>query len=249
MKHIIILLFLSVNFSCISTKDNLVVLQYYSNDTLNINNKTEVFSSTLNIGYLNDLTVYEIPIANFGEFKLDSASGSYNASDKAIDTTYLYYVSKKDDSKGILYNAVASKAVMTYSKDSLIRALNFDEESLRIFSVKLPKPVETLKNKLGKIEVEKFDSKILETDADTIYRYFNDKLKKVDFTFSKNLDKEKDSKLSKTTFIYLKDNKPNSQPRIISHTGIRKIEARNPKELTQLFGRFTEDSKLFNLNE
>lgn len=128
------------------------------------------------------------------------------------DTSYFYYIIKKDAKEGLMYKEDSKdNSGVVFKLDSMMKFLSIDSSSYKILELELNNPIEVVKHKEQKIEKYAFKKTSI-TDPDTIYRYYDRDLTNVDFTFSKLLDKKNNSKLVKTIFIF------NQQPKAIAKT-------------------------------
>lgn len=201
---------------------------------------TLVNEMNIRIAYYRDLISYKVPAIQFKEFGTETdAEGRIIKNFKPYDTTYSYYVIRKERSNGLRYDSITVKTPMVFSKDSLLKSINLDSTSLSFYEIDLGKPLTIVKQK--NYRIEKF-SKLLVNDPDSIYRYYDGNLNNVPFTFSKTLDENTGMKLWKTEFIYHrskdKNNKPT--PRIEAVTKIEEVY-NVPKEFITIFKRFKED--------
>lgn len=200
------------------------------------------------IGYYEDYVLYKIGTIIFS-VKTTQANGNiHNEARQTNDTSYKYFIIKKDRNIGIVYDSLRAGNKQHFKLDSLKIDLGINSENLEVYGVPLGIPSRVKKNaKSNKIEFEEYQSKKLKNDADTIFRFYDDKLKKFDFSFSPLLDKEKGTKLVKSHFIYLYGKKTNSKIAYKTRTDfvdfIEEVKVNYSEDLINLFERFKEDNK------
>lgn len=209
-------------------------------------------SSGFNLAYYEDFEVYEEPIT---QYIIDSTKTEGNVikniGHESKDTLFNYFLTKKGMDKVLMYEALDSKNYIIINRDSLLRKFNINEENLETLSFDLGVPNQTIRNKkTNVIEIEHFVEKNpQESYADTTSRYYNIKLKDIDFSYSPALDKEKKSKLAITRFIYLprrtkqKDGKFEMSPYIEDSSMMRETRTKREDIYLALIERFKRDSK------
>ncbi len=112
--------------------------------------------------------------------------------------TYLYYVYKVGDKKGLLYDEYTGKT-KSFSLDTLYTHSNLGQENEESINLSLGKPNEVKKQ--GKKWTEKYYNFKDVKGLDTVFRVYDDALKDFPFSISKKLDQEKNSKLIKSLQI------------------------------------------------
>lgn len=203
------------------------------------------------IAYYKDYVLYEVGSVRYSVKTTNSKGKINNEIRPTNDTTYNYFIVERNRNVGFVYDSLKAGNKKQFKLDSLKIDLGINDENLEVYGVPLGIPSKTRINvKTKRIEFEEYHSKKLKNDADTIFRFYDDKLKKFDFSFSPALDKEKKSKLIKSHFVYLQKKKTTSKPpyktRIDFVDYIEEIKVNYSKDLINLFERFKEDSK--NLN-
>jgi hypothetical protein len=169
------------------------------------------------------------------------------------DTSYIVYVITKGFKTGLKYsldNFKTDKGV-TFDFDSLKNGLGLTKENLGSLNLELGNPTEIIK---GKITLEKFAiKKTSPTEPDSIYRYYDDSLNEVDFSFSRKLDNEHKKKLFKTSFIFNKITKgvalPNNEiPRRENVWQFSLINSENTKKYLEIIEKFKLDNENLKIN-
>ncbi|MFD0940027.1 hypothetical protein [Pedobacter boryungensis] len=161
------------------------------------------------------------------------------------DTTYNYFVIKNKDKEGLRYDSLNSLNGSNFKLDSLLELINIDSINLKIFSVDLGIPYKIIKTKDKTLEVFLDNTK---NGTDTIYRSFDKGMKDLDFSFSKLLDRQKNSKLYKTRFVqFLQVKNYYSAQKFVKRTDItdeiRRVEINNKKSFIKLFEKFEHQRK------
>ena len=203
------------------------------------------------IAYHEKYTAYEVWSSSY---KLIS---SEKAEDRIInklvpsnDTTYKYFVVEKGKQRGIWYDGVKDSIPKVFRLDSLEEMLTIIKSNMAIFSLDLGKPIRIVANAKDKTKTEHYFTKTGEKDADSIYRFYDEKMTDIEFSFSPKLDNEKKSKLYKTLFIYLKKKKGTNIDSLKSEriTSIKRLNIVNNQQLISAFEKFETDKRRFNLN-
>lgn len=212
-------------------------------------------STTVNIAYYQDYILYELAKVEvkLENFEKTIKGDTIELKDKMIpiDTSYTYFIHKKGSKIGLRFDSLKANNGKPFSVDSIVERIGIRSSNLKIFSLDLGKPIKTVINKkTEKIEAEFFvDKKHEDGTADSIYRYYDDKLIKFDFSFSPSLDKEKKSKLCKTHFVDFFPNVKNKDTicRTDYISEIKEINLVNSNQIILLFKRFEKESKNFKL--
>lgn len=173
--------------------------------------------------------------------------------DKVVkaDTSYIVYALKKGDRRGLKFTLenFRNENGIIINADSLSLALGFSDKA---FNYELGTPNTLVQN--GNKKIEKYATKKTNIgEADSIYRYYDESLKKIDFSFSKRLDEQNKSKLYKTTFIYNKIPKgaflPDMEvPRRELWYEMKIGKDKNLKRLEEILLKFEKERKKLNLN-
>jgi hypothetical protein len=176
----------------------------------------------------------------------------HNEARETTDTIYKYFIVEKNKNIGLVYDSLKVGNKKQFKLDSLKIDLGINVENMEIYGVPLGIPSKTRINaKTKKIEFEEYHSKKLKNDADTIFRFYDDKLKKFDFSFSPALDKEKGNKLIKSHFVYLQEKKTASKSPYITRIDfvdyIEEIKVNYSNDLINLFEQFKKDSHTLDL--
>lgn len=164
------------------------------------------------------------------------------------DTSYMVYVFEKGRKNGISYHldSFKEKHGTVFNVDSIIKELSLDDQNNQILNMDLGRPNEVLREK--QVVLEKFLlSKKKPSDPDSIYRYYDRGLRNIDFSFSKKLDRQKNSKLVKTLFIYnqtnvLERSKEYTIPRRVMETSMVRVN-KDIDYLKEIFEKFQKDKK------
>ncbi|TCC88039.1 hypothetical protein EZ428_20160 [Pedobacter frigiditerrae] len=162
------------------------------------------------------------------------------------DISYVVYVYQKGSKNGLSYHldSFRQEKGIVFNVDSIIKGLSLDQQP--VLSIDLGKPIEVLKEK--DVEIEKFlNSKKKPSDPDSIFRYYDRGLRNIDFSFSEKLDRQKNSKLVKTLFIYnqtnvLEGSKEYTTPRRVMETSMNRIN-QDVNLLKEVFLKFESDKK------
>ena len=172
---------------------------YYTNGAI------DNFGDTRNIAFFKGYILYEIPTThleskvthiNFDEIKDGDTIFSDDDGPSIIkEITYEYFVVKQDQKSGLWFKDTSSPGT-SYLLDSLLKSTNLDSANIKFNSIDFGTPTEIVKTKDGRIILEKFYTFKKDSDSpDTVFRYYDYKLKDINFSLSPSLDKAKQSKL------------------------------------------------------
>ncbi|HKO80954.1 MAG TPA: hypothetical protein VJU78_11190 [Chitinophagaceae bacterium] len=158
---------------------------------------------------------------------------------------FSYFIYEKDSVYGLSYDSIDAPNCQRYLVDSFLRTkfsaqeVMFDntDDSLVLLNT------DTINYDL----FEKYIPKIKpdETYPDSGYYYYSDKLKGINYSFSKKIDSLKKMKLCKVKFIYNpipKGSNPFETPRREFQFEIKEIPVANPKEILAFFERHLKKS-------
>lgn len=249
IKNLTLILFLILFYSC-NEKNNISSLQiikynsefkdYLSDGT------TESSTTSLTIAFYNNFILYGVPSTSYF-LKKSSIKGDTISNELVLtnDTTYTYFVFKKNAKEGLRYDSLNALNGTNFKLDSLLVLINVDSANLKFFSVDLGIPNKIIKTKDKTLEIFLDNTG---NGTDTIYRYFDKGMKDLNFSFSKLLDSQKTSKLYKTRFVQFAQNKDySSAERFIKRTDvideIKREKISNQQLLIKLFEKFKKDSK------
>lgn len=209
-----------------------------------------IIDSNSFIRYSNsEYMVYKFPKIVYKENKTKLAGESLEIEFINPDTTFKYFIIRKNADIGLQYNDNFNNA-SPFLLDSLLKEIGLHSSNLKVYSLKLGKPSKVERKQEG-FEIEKYGNKKESSDdPDSVFRYYDKKLSETDFSFSHELDKQKRSKLIKTSFIYLKG-KNTKKLKVSSSelsTGFEKINITDTTKLNLILKKYKHDAKAFKLN-
>lgn len=219
-----------------------IAKDYYSDGT--IQNDTAQYK----IAYYKDYVLYRIGSRVYHTNTLQQNGKIINEVRATNDSTFKFFIVNKTNDKGFFYNSIEDENGQKFSLDSLKESIGINNSNLEIFGIDLGIPKEIIKSDHSRsIIVERYDSKVLKDDADTIFRYYNSELKSIPFSFSPSLDSMKNSKLYKTRFIYLRQQPAQSNKVYLKRLELSEEIARDNSSgsngLVALFKRFETQHK------
>lgn len=114
----------------------------------------------------------------------------------------MYFFFKEGEKDGLMLNLNNKWNPIKY--DNFLNANGLDFGNYEFFKLELGKPDQVQINpKTKEIEIEKFANKLKgEGEPDSLYRYYNKNLSKVNFSFNPKFDKRAKSKLYKIGLIH-----------------------------------------------
>ncbi|MDQ7949560.1 MAG: hypothetical protein REI78_13310 [Pedobacter sp.] len=234
----------------ISNKDHIVIFEFSDNfRTFKPNAQIEEDNGTYKIIYFKKYVMYELSSIRYN-VKTKVVNGEeINEMYPSTDTINSYFILEKEKNNGLKYDSISVLSPKPFDRDSLIKTLVIDKENLAIFNLDLGKPEKVIRNPNDpKIWVEYYYNGGGK-NSDSIYRYYDDRLAHIDFSFSDSLDRKHKSKLVRTDFIHLprkekgSDGKEIIKPRTEMITSITLIKTTNEEKYRNLFNRFEADSK------
>ncbi|MFI5450571.1 hypothetical protein ACHMWN_00265 [Pedobacter sp. UC225_61] len=162
------------------------------------------------------------------------------------DTSYIVHVFQKGSKNGLSYHLDSFKEEkgIVFNIDSLLQTLGLDKQNMLLLNLDLGKPDKVIKEK--NVVIEKFSfTKKSASDPDSAYRYYDRRLRNVDFSFSERLDKQKNSKLVKTLFIYNQTSgidgpKKYTIPRRVMGTSMARVNL-NVDRIKEVFEKFRKE--------
>ncbi|RZL17180.1 MAG: hypothetical protein EOO89_09200 [Pedobacter sp.] len=156
------------------------------------------------------------------------------------DTLFHYHVIKQGDDLGLQYDSLNIKIPKKFRIDSLLKENQMDAEYLRIFDFVYSNPFEVTRNKFGELVNEKYAFAKKNGKPDSIFRYYDLKLKGIDFSYSRKIDSLKKSKLVKTIFLEGVVPLRRSAGYKLSFE-MSEVPIKDPKFYIDLFKRYTRD--------
>ncbi|MFA6278143.1 MAG: hypothetical protein WC622_15445 [Pedobacter sp.] len=209
---------------------------------------TSIDSTGINIIYYNDYTIYKTRNITYSK-SIETIKGDTTfAGFIDPDTSYRHFVIKRKDGFGLYYDEDRTKKAVRFSIDSLLKAIALNASNLRVYNLELGIPTEAVQE--GYVKIEKYlNKKTVPQDPDSIYRYFDSRLSKMDFSYSPLLDQKANSKLFKTSFIYIYDRKERKDSVIRSefYSEMKEIKITKPADFILLIKRYENDAKRMNL--
>jgi hypothetical protein len=171
------------------------------------------------------------------------------------DTVMLIYAMMSGNKKGLLYTLenFRNEAPTFFEAEETVQDLTISNDDLKTFSYQLGTPSQVIKK--NSEMVQKFAIKKTSiADADSIYRFYDSKLNDIVFSFSEQLDKENESKLFKTVFVYGKISKEKSMvnleiPRRETVYKIKRIYNFDIDLYKEIFEKFSTDIKKLDLKK
>ena len=201
----------------------------------------EKSTMNLDITYYKKYTLYAVPSISY-VLKNSVIKGDtvLNEIVPGNDTTYTYFIIKDKAEEGQRYATLTSLKGTKFKLDSLLELINLDSSNLKVFGIDLGKPYKVFKEhkKISEVYLDR-----TKNGVDTIYRYFDESLNGLKFSFSPSLDKQKKSKLYKTKLVqFYFDENNNSKQRIVNKTEvvdeIKPMKITNKENLLSFFERF-----------
>lgn len=199
-------------------------------------------SGEINIIYINNYIIYKIPklvyVENFKTITRDTIRMDFIKP----DTIFNFYVTEKNRSLGIRYNSIDSSDGKIFAVDSLLKEHGIHSSMFGVYSLNLEKPSQILKLSQT-ITVKKYlNKKLVNSDPDSIYRYFDSSLKDIEFTYSRALDSIEKNKLVETCFINIYPKQTGNKPiRLESCSGMKIIKLTNMADYLTIIRLYSKE--------
>lgn len=190
-----ILLFL--HFTVVQSKDKIKSIGFYYSLPLNViqrEGQEEIYylQDSIIISFYEDIILYKLEETRDFE------------TDKKVLGTAKYFIYKKDQKNGFLFNYSRDSLIGMYSVDSLLKKEAMGGEKLELLSSNFWKPTEIIQDVKNNSTIEKYIpiKKPDETCFDSIYLYLTPDYNDIDYTLSSQIDSARKQKLYKTRLLY-----------------------------------------------
>jgi len=213
--------------------------------TTTLDGITRVDSTGINIIYQDNFIIYKTQNITYRESKDTIIGDTIFAGFINPDTSYRHFVIERNNDSGLYYDEDKTKMAMSFSLDSLLKATELHPSKLRVYSLELGLPTEVFREKNTIIE-KYLNKKKAVSDPDSIYRYFSSNFSKIDFSYSPSLDQKANSKLIKTSFVNIYDNKQKKDDvvRTEFYSEMKKVNIQFPNEFIRLIKQYNKDKKI-----
>ena len=213
MKLLSLIIFILLFTGCVSEQQNnppaiKVISVNTKVFTFFTNGKKDDFGQEIKVAFFKDYILFEKPVLHHKTQTSSIDLSKAKDGDTIIDNsepdmtiekiTHQYYVFKKGGKKGVFYDEDRGKTE-EFSVDTLFIESNLGKENEDGISSELGNPIEVKKQ--GKRRSEKYYNLKKEIGIDTVLRFYDDALKDIPFSISKKLDRERNSKLTKSVQI------------------------------------------------
>lgn len=202
-KIIIFLSLFSLFCSCITQKEELIIIDVVSSGMgFQPDKRMITLKASARIIFNNDIEVYIQPehhLHKEDEKKLDGDIIDEKAN--SIDTLHKVFVKKKNQSEGVEYNleTMENSKGKTFDADSLWKTLSFHHTRYPDYSKDKGKLVKIIKK--GNIKIDQYALKFEIGGIDSVYKFYDKSMKDIPFSFSRRSDSLSNSKLFKVFLI------------------------------------------------
>lgn len=203
-----------------------------------------VDESGIDIIYHKDYIIYKLPLITYKDNVTTFKGDSIDVHFTNPDTTFRYFVIKSNNHFGMKYEKLDSKKGSRFSLDSLLKEIGIHPSMQDVFSMDLGKP-KAIVQRNNHIQIYKYlNKKLAPSDPDSIYRFFNNNLNKIAFSYSPMLDKQHNSKLFRTSFIYLyKKSNSENVLKLDTYSELKEISLVKPEGYIALIDNYENDVK------
>lgn len=189
---------LAISCSNSEPQQKMIMINYRSHGFSEID-KITVDNQVL-ITYMGDYTVYRTMAFNH-----NSGSRAKDPNIYLNDTTgtklYSYYFINETDKEGLVFNI--QKEWKKFDRDLFIKSNGLDFANYDFFKLDLGNPAAIEYDTSKNLMIEKYNNKLNgQNEPDSLYRYYDQRLKDIKFSFNKSFDSKTKSKLCKVGLIY-----------------------------------------------
>lgn len=170
------------------------------------------------------------------------------------DTSYIVHTWHNNDTIGFKYTLdnYRNEKGKIVSVNSMLNHFGIDSKHLAVFDAEYETKEASIKHYGRKMTETLVFKKTHVTQPDTIYRFYDEDLKNINFTFSKKLDTKRNSKFYKELFVFNKVGKEQSMvgqdiPRRIMYNEFQIVTDFNLKQLEEIFEKAAGERKALNL--
>lgn len=137
------------------------------------------------------------------EDKIDSEGNIKAQILKRIDTSYIYYVIRKDGLTGKVYGKRNKRSANgeAFNLEDMLKTEGLNVEAFESYSSHLKKPIQVIKDHDGRLIKKYLVDRVTPEYPDSLYQMFDKRLTNVNFTFSKTVDELAQNKLVKITTV------------------------------------------------
>ncbi len=193
----------------------------------------------INLYFHNNLILYQIP------YRIDSAYNGKHIETKIVNQ---FFVCEKNHKEGYIYDEHRLYRNKKISTDSVLNKFGFTnvKKFYQLFEKGSLMLVATNKNSVTGVLQEIYipKEKVDISYCDSAFFYFSEKLKEIDFSFIKELDSIKQSKLFRIKLLYnstfSKEYRVNVSKREFNFE-FKEMPVTNSKEILDYFERFRKD--------
>jgi len=239
MKRIGIILSMLLVSYCngIKSLQELTLIEFRSSgyseiDSIEVNNQ-------IRIAYLQDYTIYRTVTFDQNSGNFASASSIY-LNDTTGTKRYSYYFFENKNKEGLVFNT--KHQWKKFNHDLFIKSHGLDFANYDFFKLDLGNPAEVAYRDSKNIMIEKFANKLAgKYEPDSLYRYYDQRLKAIDFSFNRSLDLKSKSKLYKVGLVYHSSSSNNRREDYFVISLVK--DATEEKKILELFDEFKKRQK------
>lgn len=228
-------------------KKTISAIDFYGNSQYFDRGRIVDLPTHIKIFFYGDLTLYEISSKNtHRSMELGSKGDVIDKGITKVETVVSYYVAKKGETHGLVYNSSVGRSKTKFNVDSLLTYSNIGKENEKLFASDFGKVVLSIKDKNNNISLEKIELPKKPNSADSVFRFFDYKMMNINFSLSNELDKKYNTKLVKIVFVTNEKKVDGLMiPKLETFFEIRKpIRIENEKRIISIFKQFKKDLSL-----
>lgn len=223
------------------SKNDISVIEFSSYSVAYHQGKAIPIKNNIEIAYYKDYLLYKTTLLLLNHVADTSIHTVIDLTDTSGVEVHKYYVVKKGDSRGLVYDNLNKKKEFNYSE--LLKHEGLRREDNPMFAVDLGKPAQIERNKFtNDIEVERFENRFKgKHEPDSIYRYYSKDLVDIDFSFNPSIDQKMKNKFCKFLLVYHTKSNANEKNAALArretYWQFKKIKSKD----TLLFQKYFDD--------
>jgi hypothetical protein len=190
--------------------------------------------------------MYQIPeIFEYWNASMDKQGTIKDRKFVGSEARFKYYVFKIGDASGYGFDSLGSKVASKFNVDSLVDTKTIFKQGISLDSYQLFKKIT---DSAAHFLTEKYVPKVKgKTTPDSSFLYFRNDWDDINFSFAKDLDLQKKSKLYKFRVVFNQIGKREGSfdvPRQELIFEIRRPEIKNPEQILELFKKVKDQQAL-----
>ena len=218
-------------------ENNIVAFDYNTFSASYANDKLGDLRNQIKIVYYKDYVLYETTVLKTKSELDENGKEIIRIDYNTKDMFYLYYIIKKGAEKGLMFYNLERSKIFVYK--NFLNDMSLDFEKYSLFNLKFGKLAKVERGSQKGMRIEKFAPEIKTGDnPDSIFCFYDQSLKEIDFSFNPAVDKKSNSKLWKIAMIYNARQKPIEHPTYQVYWEFKRSNLSDKKKYLDYFQKF-----------